>query len=195
METGFFRVGSASVLRRQVLEGYNKNHTKAEKGLRKLGQAVYAFKSFGEEETEELAKQLSLYLIPGVVLTLDGDLGAGKTRFSQGLARAIGVTEIVSSPTFTIVKEYEGTKLPFYHMDVYRISQEEADELGLDEYFYGDGVTLIEWSSLIGDLLPQERLSIYIENLGEQERYFQFTPHGELYRSWCHKMKENGTLQ
>lgn len=163
--------------------------------MRKLEQAVYAYKSFGENETEELAKHLSLHLIPGSVLTLDGDLGAGKTRFSQGLARAIGVTESVNSPTFTIIKEYEGTQLPFYHMDVYRITQEEADELGLDDYFYGVGVTLIEWSCRIEDLLPPERLSIYIENQGEQERLFRVVPYGEKYRSWCQKMKENGYLQ
>jgi tRNA threonylcarbamoyladenosine biosynthesis protein TsaE len=195
LETGFLRLGKGTVLRRQVLEGYNKKHTKAEKGMRKLGQAVYRYQSSGEQETEELAKRLSVHLIPGAVITLDGDLGAGKTRFSQGLARAMGITEIVNSPTFTIIKEYEGIKYPFYHMDVYRIPLEEADDLGLDDYFYGDGVTLIEWASLIEDLLPPERVSIYIENQGEQERCFHVTPHGELYRSWCHKMKENGTLQ
>jgi tRNA threonylcarbamoyladenosine biosynthesis protein TsaE len=163
--------------------------------MRKLEKPFYAFKSFGEEDTEELAKHLSSYLIPGSVLTLDGDLGAGKTRFSQGLARAIGVTEMVNSPTFTIVKEYEGVRLPFYHMDVYRITQEEADDLGLDEYFYGQGITLIEWSSRIEQLLPPERLTLRIENLGGQERVFQLVPHGEIYRSWCEKMKENGYLQ
>jgi tRNA threonylcarbamoyladenosine biosynthesis protein TsaE len=161
----------------------------------KVEQAVYAYKSFGEQDTEELAKHLASHLIPGSVLTLDGDLGAGKTRFSQGLARAIGVTEIVNSPTFTIIKEYEGTQLPFYHMDVYRITLEEADDLGLDEYFYGEGVTLIEWSSRIEALLPNERLSLYIENLGEQERLFRIMPQGEMYRGWCEKMKENGYLQ
>ncbi len=128
------------------------------------------------------------------MLTLDGDLGAGKTRFSQGIARGIGVREIVNSPTFTIIKEYEGAEFPFYHMDVYRISQEEADELGLDEYFYGEGVTLIEWSSLIEDLLPQDRLGIVIENQGEQDRLFRITPSGARYLTWCQEMKENGCL-
>lgn len=163
--------------------------------MRKLGQAVYRYFSSSEQETEELACLLAIHLIPGTVITLDGDLGAGKTRFSQGLARAMGVTDIVNSPTFTIIKEYEGTKYPFNHMDVYRISPEEADDLGLDDYLYGDGVTLIEWGSLIEDLLPQERLSIYIEKPGENERCFTVTPHGEPYRSWCHKMKENGAVQ
>jgi tRNA threonylcarbamoyladenosine biosynthesis protein TsaE len=195
VETGFFRLEVQTLLRRQVLEGYNKNHTKTEKGMRKLRQSVYRYQSSEERETDELANLLAMNLIPGTVITLDGDLGAGKTRFSQGLARAMGVTDIVNSPTFTIIKEYEGRKYPFYHMDVYRISQAEADELGLDDYMYGDGVTLIEWASLIEDLLPQERLSIYIENQGEHERCFKLTPHGEPYDSWCHKMKENGNIQ
>jgi tRNA threonylcarbamoyladenosine biosynthesis protein TsaE len=163
--------------------------------MRKLDKAVYGYKSSGENETENLAKQLSLFLTPGTVLTLDGDLGAGKTRFSQGLARAMGITEIVNSPTFTIIKEYEGAQLPFYHMDVYRITQEEAEDLGLEEYFYGEGITLIEWSSRIENLLPVERLSLTIERIGEQERLFHIVPHGEMYLSWCRSMKENGTLQ
>lgn len=158
-------------------------------------QAVYKFHSHGEEETEELAKQLSKFLVAGSVITLDGDLGAGKTRFSQGLARSIGIKEVVNSPTFTIVKEYEGTKFPFYHMDVYRISKREADDLGLEEYFYGEGITLIEWASLIEELLPLERLNIFIEYRGEHERLFQLVPHGELYMSWCESMRENGYLQ
>ncbi|MBP1995001.1 tRNA (adenosine(37)-N6)-threonylcarbamoyltransferase complex ATPase subunit type 1 TsaE [Paenibacillus eucommiae] len=163
--------------------------------MRRLEQAIYTYKAFREENTDELAKHLSLLLIPGSIIALDGDLGAGKTRFSQGFAKAIGVEDVVNSPTFTIIKEYEGTKLPLYHMDVYRITLEEADELGLDEYFYGEGVTLVEWSSKIEALLPPQRLSIYIENQAGQERLFHLTPYGEPYRSWCRVMKENGNLQ
>ncbi|MEW9702100.1 tRNA (adenosine(37)-N6)-threonylcarbamoyltransferase complex ATPase subunit type 1 TsaE [Paenibacillus sp. SI8] len=148
-----------------------------------------------EEDTEKLGQLLAAHLVPGSVITLDGDLGAGKTRFSQGFARALGVTEIVNSPTFTIVKEYEGAELPFYHMDMYRISQAEADDLGLEDYFYGTGVTLIEWSTLIEDLLPSERLSITIAHLGDQTRAFHLTPYGEPYQAWCVHMKENGHLQ
>ncbi|MBJ8193242.1 tRNA (adenosine(37)-N6)-threonylcarbamoyltransferase complex ATPase subunit type 1 TsaE, partial [Bacillus cereus] len=88
--------------------------------------------------------RLADWIQPGTVIALDGDLGAGKTRFSQALARAIGVPDVVNSPTFTIIKEYEGTTLPFYHMDVYRLSIEEADELGLDDYFFGQGLTVVE---------------------------------------------------
>ncbi|WP_159884732.1 tRNA (adenosine(37)-N6)-threonylcarbamoyltransferase complex ATPase subunit type 1 TsaE [Paenibacillus puerhi] len=145
--------------------------------------------------TAELASRLAPLLGPGTVIGLDGDLGAGKTAFSQAIARELGVAGIVNSPTFTIIKEYEGEKLPFYHMDVYRLSMEEADELGLDEYFYGDGVTLVEWASLVEDLLPPERLSIYIEHEGEQARRFRLIPAGEPYVQWCSQLKENGWLR
>ncbi len=100
-----------------------------------MTDTVY-FHTRQEEDTERLGRRLSAMFAPGTVITLDGDLGAGKTRFSQALARGMGVQEIVNSPTFTIIKEYEGARLPLYHMDVYRISLEEAEELGLDEYFF-----------------------------------------------------------
>lgn len=163
--------------------------------MRSLTQSTFKFYSQHEEDTDRLGALLATYLQPGSVLTLDGDLGAGKTRFSQGFARAIGIAEHVNSPTFTIIKEYEGAHLPFYHMDMYRISQEEADELGLEDYFYGAGVTLIEWSSLIEDLLPPDRLSITITQEVDQTRVFHLTPHGSPYVNWCIQMKENGDLQ
>ncbi|MDR6878768.1 tRNA (adenosine(37)-N6)-threonylcarbamoyltransferase complex ATPase subunit type 1 TsaE [Bacillus sp. 3255] len=163
--------------------------------MRSLAQTAYTYYSRQEADTDKLGQLLAGRLHPGAVLTLDGDLGAGKTRFSQGFARAIGIQETVNSPTFTIIKEYEGAQLPFYHMDMYRISQEEADELGLEDYFYGAGVTLIEWSSLIEDLLPAERLAITISLQEDQTRVFHLTPYGEPYGSWCVQMKENGQLQ
>ncbi|PYI52912.1 tRNA (adenosine(37)-N6)-threonylcarbamoyltransferase complex ATPase subunit type 1 TsaE [Paenibacillus flagellatus] len=130
----------------------------------------------------------------GTVVALDGDLGAGKTRFSQSVARALGVPGVVNSPTFTIIKEYEGERLPFYHMDVYRLSEEEADELGLDDYFFGDGVTIVEWAERIRTLLPPDHLEIRIGHAGERVRRFELTPHGGLYERWCAQLKENGTL-
>ncbi|MFX3636173.1 MAG: tRNA (adenosine(37)-N6)-threonylcarbamoyltransferase complex ATPase subunit type 1 TsaE [Candidatus Pristimantibacillus sp.] len=145
-----------------------------------------------ERETAILAQQLAAMAKPGVVLALDGDLGAGKTTFSQSYAKAIGVEGIVNSPTFTIIKEYEGAEMPFYHMDVYRLSLEEADELGLDDYFFGNGVTIIEWASLIDELLPPERLEIYIEHDGGDERRFRITGFGELYAEWCTALNEIG---
>jgi tRNA threonylcarbamoyladenosine biosynthesis protein TsaE len=136
------------------------------------------------QDTAELAARLAGLAGPGTVIALDGDLGAGKTAFSQLFAAAIGVGGIVNSPTFTIIKEYEGEHLPFYHMDVYRLSMEEADELGLDDYFYGAGVTIVEWASLIEELLPSNRLSIYIEHLGGESRRFRLTGWGEPYEAW-----------
>lgn len=156
--------------------------------------AHYQFQSNGEADTVRLAQALGLLLRPGSVIAMDGDLGAGKTRFSQAVAQALGVPGVVNSPTFTIIKEYEGQRLPLYHMDVYRISLEEAEELGLDEYFYGEGVTLVEWASRIPELLPEERLSIFIRNLGGQERVFEIEPSGEPYTEWCESLRENGVM-
>jgi tRNA threonylcarbamoyladenosine biosynthesis protein TsaE len=155
---------------------------------------VYTYESHGLEDTGRLARALASLLRPGSVVALDGDLGAGKTAFSKEVAVAIGVEEIVNSPTFTIIKEYEGAEMPFYHMDVYRLSEKEAGELGLDDYFYGDGVTLVEWAERIVHLLPDERLSVYIEYTGPEGRRFRITPEGEPYMSWCRVLKENGVL-
>ncbi|WP_199624438.1 tRNA (adenosine(37)-N6)-threonylcarbamoyltransferase complex ATPase subunit type 1 TsaE [Paenibacillus alkalitolerans] len=154
----------------------------------------YRFYAGSENETERLAKHLAMRAGPGHLLALDGDLGAGKTRFSQALAKALGVKETVNSPTFTIIKEYEGERMPFYHMDVYRVSPEEAEELGLEEYFFGSGVTVVEWASRIPELLPDERLDMYISVLGATEREFALTPRGFGYEAWCGKLAELGVL-
>ncbi|RKP53248.1 tRNA (adenosine(37)-N6)-threonylcarbamoyltransferase complex ATPase subunit type 1 TsaE [Cohnella endophytica] len=141
------------------------------------------------EDTVAFAEELARLAGPGSVLALDGDLGAGKTRFAQAFAAAIGVKGIVNSPTYTIIKEYEGDKLPFYHMDVYRLSLEEADELGLDEYFHGQGVTLVEWASLIEPILPPERLHIRLETTGAESRRIYCRPVGSEYAGWCERLK------
>lgn len=137
-----------------------------------------------EQDTDRLAEKIASCCFAGCLITLDGDLGAGKTRLTQAIARALGVTGNVNSPTFTIIKEYEGRRLPLYHMDVYRISEDEAAELGLDEYFEGDGVSVIEWASLIESLLPSERFEIRIEVTGEQSRIFHLRAIGEPYERW-----------
>ncbi|WP_256759016.1 tRNA (adenosine(37)-N6)-threonylcarbamoyltransferase complex ATPase subunit type 1 TsaE [Cohnella sp. WQ 127256] len=142
-----------------------------------------------EKDTIAFAEELAKLVKPGTVLALDGDLGAGKTRFAQAFAAAIGVQGIVNSPTYTIIKEYEGAKLPFYHMDIYRLSLEEADELGLDEYFYGEGVTLIEWASLIEPILPSERLHIHLETTGSESRKITCQPIGREYELWCRQLQ------
>lgn len=154
----------------------------------------YEFASRSLADTHRLAAALAGFLLPGSVLALDGDLGAGKTAFSQALAAALGVREVVNSPTFTLIKEYQGDEMPFYHMDVYRLTSEEAGELGLDDYFYGDGVTVIEWADRIGNLLPDARLRMYIETVGLDERTVRLYPEGEPYQAWCAELKENGVL-
>jgi tRNA threonylcarbamoyladenosine biosynthesis protein TsaE len=154
-------------------------------------RTVYRFQANRPEDTVKLAEELSFYIDEGAIIALDGDLGAGKTTFSQAVARCLGVDDTVNSPTFTIIKEYQGRLLPFYHMDVYRITELEAEELGLDEYFYGDGVTIVEWANRIKAIMPQERLSIYIENLGPMERHFLIVPSGLKYQNWCEALKEN----
>ncbi|TJY42942.1 tRNA (adenosine(37)-N6)-threonylcarbamoyltransferase complex ATPase subunit type 1 TsaE [Cohnella pontilimi] len=141
-----------------------------------------------EADTAAFAAELAGRAGTGTVLALDGDLGAGKTRFAQAFAAALGVPGVVNSPTFTIIKEYEGGRLPFYHMDVYRLSLPEADELGLDEYFHGEGVTLVEWASLIEPLLPAERLHLLLEYTGPTSRRLRCRPVGEQYAAWCREM-------
>lgn len=145
-----------------------------------------------EAATVRLAARLALWAEPETVLALDGELGAGKTRFSQAYAAAMGVQGVVNSPTFTIIKEYEGERLPFYHMDVYRLSLAEADELGLDDYFYGAGVTIVEWASLIEPLLPPERLEMKILHAPGGGRRFELTGRGERYADWCRQLEEMG---
>lgn len=116
------------------------------------------------EETFDLGKKLGEEAIPGQVFTLTGDLGVGKTVFTQGLAKGLGIEEPVSSPTFTIVQVYDEGRLPFYHFDVYRIGDvEEMDEVGYEDYIMGEGVSLIEWANLIKEILPEKRTDILIE--------------------------------
>ena len=116
------------------------------------------------EETFALGKALGEKASPGQIYTLDGDLGTGKTVFTQGVAAGLGITEAISSPTFTIIQEYEDGRLPFYHFDVYRIGDiEEMEEIGYDDYFFGEGICLIEWADLIREILPEHVIRITIE--------------------------------
>ena len=116
------------------------------------------------EETFALGQKIGRAATPGQVYTLTGDLGVGKTVFTQGVASGLGITEPVNSPTLTIVQVYEEGRLPFYHFDVYRIGDiEEMEEIGYDDYFFGEGICLIEWAELIKEILPENRISITIE--------------------------------
>lgn len=129
------------------------------------------------EETFRVGMGLGEKAVPGQVFALTGDLGVGKTVFTQGLARGLGIEEPISSPTFTIVQVYEEGRLPFYHFDVYRIGAvEEMDEVGFDDYIMGEGVSLIEWADLIGDILPEKRMEVCIEkDLNEGFDYRKIT--------------------
>lgn len=121
------------------------------------------------EETFKLGVKIGEQARPGEIYTLNGDLGVGKTVFTQGVAKGLGIEEPVNSPTFTIVQVYEEGKMPFYHFDVYRIGDiEEMEEIGYDDYFFGNGVCLIEWAELIQELLPEQIISVTIEKNPEK---------------------------
>ena len=125
--------------------------------------------SFCPEDTFALGQKIGELVKPGTVISLVGDLGVGKTVFTQGLAKGLGITEPVNSPTFTIVQQYDSGRLPLYHFDVYRIGDvSEMDEIGYEDCFYGEGVCLIEWSQLIPEILPDEVIRIRIEKDLEQ---------------------------
>lgn len=120
--------------------------------------------TYSAEETFALGEELGRKAKPGDVYTLVGDLGVGKTVLTQGIAHGLDITEPICSPTFTIVQVYEEGRMPFYHFDVYRIGDiEEMDEIGYEDYFYGDGLCMIEWSNLIEEILPEHRKEITIE--------------------------------
>ena len=122
------------------------------------------YETYSAEETAKLGKRIAQQLQPGSVCALVGELGVGKTVFTQGLAQGLGITEPVCSPTFTIVQVYEEGRIPFYHFDVYRIADlQEMEEIGYEEYFYGSGVTLVEWADLITELMPLSYQKITIE--------------------------------
>ncbi len=143
----------------------------------------YTYTSRGSDETISLGEKIAKLFQPGDVITLEGDLGAGKTHFTKGVAKELEVKRVVNSPTFTIIKEYSG-RIPLYHMDVYRLEHSDED-LGFDEYFNGQGVTVIEWASIIEEQLPEERLDIVIRIGIDGERSFIFTPRGDRYDLLC----------
>ncbi len=135
------------------------------------------FETFSEEETFALGEKIGKEALPGQVYTLLGDLGVGKTVFTQGVAKGLGITEAICSPTFTIVQVYEEGRMPFYHFDVYRIGDlEEMDEIGYEDYFYGEGISFVEWANLIEELIPDDRIQITIsKNLEKGFSYREIT--------------------
>lgn len=149
---------------------------------------MYKITSNSEEETIELAENIESERFPNMVICLEGDLGSGKTLFTKGFASSMGIKENVTSPTFNIIKEYTGEdNSRLYHIDVYRINDVKED-LGLPDYFKKRGVTIIEWSDMIPDQLPKNRLEIRIKMIDENTRVFLITPYGEKYIDLCERV-------
>ena len=136
-----------------------------------------------EYETIELAQNFEAEKFPNMIICLDGELGSGKTMFTKGIANALGITDTITSPTFTIIKEYAG-ELPLYHMDVYRLDG-NVDGIGIEDYFNKGGVVVIEWANTIKDILPEERLDIKFKVLDENKRSITLIPHGTKYEELC----------
>lgn len=143
----------------------------------------YKITSRSEIDTIELAQNIESEKFPNMVICLDGELGSGKTIFTKGFADAMGISENITSPTYTIIKEYNG-ELPLFHMDVYRLDG-ETEGVGIEDYFSKNGVVIIEWASMIKDILPSEYLSIKFKMLDENKRTIVITPHGTKYEELC----------
>lgn len=145
-----------------------------------------------EQETMAFAKKLGERVEAKNVILLEGELGAGKTTFTKGLALGMGIEQVIKSPTYTLVREYTKGRLPLYHLDVYRLEESGGEELGLEEYFYGEGVSVIEWSIFIKEELPSEYLKIQISRAGEflQNRFFQIEAVGARYEKLLKEWKE-----
>ena len=144
----------------------------------------YKYTSRSEQDTMEIAENIESEKFPGMVICLYGELGSGKTVFAKGFAKALGITDTITSPTFSLVKEYLDGEMPLFHMDVYRLD-DSNEEFGLDDYLNQDGVCLIEWPEMIESQLPEERLDIKIKIVGDETRVLVFTPYGEKYEDLC----------
>lgn len=131
-------------------------------------------------DTMELAENIESEKFPGMVICLDGELGSGKTVFVKGFAKSLGITETITSPTFNLIKEYETGEMPLYHMDVYRL-EGKCETIGFDDYFNKNGICIIEWSDMICDCLPEERLQIDFKLIDENTRVLVLKPYGQKY--------------
>ena len=139
----------------------------------------YKFTSKSIQDTMQLAENIESEKFPGMIICLEGELGSGKTVFVKGFAQSLGIEETITSPTFTLVKEYNNSEMPLYHMDVYRA--ENTESIGLEDYFNKDAISIIEWADLIEDHLPKERLQIRFKIIDEDTRVLVLIPHGEKY--------------
>lgn len=140
----------------------------------------FKFTSRSIDDTFNLAENLESEKFPGMLICLSGELGSGKTAFVKGFAKALGITETVTSPTFALVKEYHDGEMPLNHMDVYRL-EDSDEEFGLKDYLNGDSVTIIEWPEMIEDQIPEERLDIKFKVVDDDVRVLVLTPHGQQY--------------
>lgn len=140
----------------------------------------YKINTHNEIETMEIAQNIESEKFLNMVICLDGELGSGKTVFTKGFAQALGIEEIITSPTYTIIKEYPNGEMPLYHMDVYRLDG-NYEGIGIEEYFTKGGVVIIEWAETIKDILPKERLDIKFKIIDEEKRVLIFSPHGKKY--------------
>ena len=147
----------------------------------------FKFTSRDESDTLELAQNIESEKFPNMVICLNGELGTGKTVFVKGFAQALGIDETITSPTFNIVKEYDMGELPLYHMDVYRLD-EKKDSIGITDYFTKGGVTIIEWSDMIEEDLPSERLEIKFKFVDENTRVLIFKAYGKIYEDVCNSV-------
>lgn len=136
------------------------------------------------DDTLTIAENIESEKFPNMIICLDGELGSGKTVFVKGFAKALGIEENITSPTFNIIKEYSNGELPLYHMDVYRLDEIDED-LGIKDYYNKGGVTIIEWSDLIKNELPEERLEIVFKIIDENTRTLIFKPYGKIYEDLC----------
>lgn len=147
----------------------------------------YKYTSRNELDTMELAQNIESEKFANMVICLDGELGSGKTIFVKGFASALGIEENITSPTFNLIKEYESGEMPLYHMDMYRLD-DDASNIGVDDYFTKNGISIIEWADLIQDILPEERLEIKFKIIDENTRVLVLIPHGQKYEELCNSV-------
>ena len=140
----------------------------------------YKFTSYNDVDTTELAENMESEKFPNMVICLEGELGSGKTVFVKGFAKALGIEDNITSPTFNLIKEYLNGEMPLYHMDMYRL-EGSVENIGVEDYFNKNGVCIIEWSDMIEDILPEERLVIKFKIINENKRVLVIKPYGEKY--------------
>lgn len=150
----------------------------------------YTFKTHNQSETNDFGRFVAPFLSIQSVVTLSGDLGAGKTTFASGIALGLGIHETIISPTFNIMKCYVHSKLPLFHIDAYRLEDGNKD-LGLEEFIEGDGITLIEWPQFIANLIPSNALHIVIHNLGGDDREINVSTNNSGFKKMFQSMKEH----